>query len=219
MSVGVGVAVFTRPTGYVSVTAAPVTVSPEFGLVKMMLSVENAAAVTPVLWMDMGLNDLTAVGGTITVSVAVLLGTPAAPVCVDVTPDVVLVCAPTVVLVTFTLNVQVPGVTPTAAGSAPPLRLMELPPAAAVTVPPPQLPTMAGVAATTIFTKLSLNATPVSGVAVGLLRVKVSVDVAPDKILAGENALVIPGLPTDRVAVAAPPVPALVEVTAPVVLT
>ena len=188
-------------------------VSVEFGLVMVMVRVDAAPALTPVVCMDVGLNDFAATAAPMTVSVGVLLGGPAAPVSVDVTPDVVLGCTPVVLLVTLTVMVHEPGAAP----SAPLARLMLLDPAVAVTVPPQVLVTP-GAAATCMFTSASLNATVVNGTAVGLVSVNVTVAVPFARIEATENDLLIAGLPTPSVAVAVPPVPALVEDTVPVVL-
>ena len=172
-----------------------------------MVSVDAAPALTPVVCIDVGLNDFAGTGAPITVSVGVLLGGPAAPVSVDVTPLVVFGCTPVVLLVTLTVMLHEPG----AAASAPLAKLILAVPAVAVTVPPQVLVT-AGAAATCMLTSTSLKATEVNGTAVGLVNVNVIVAVPFARIEATENDLLIAGLPTPSVALAVPPVPALVEV-------
>src|ERR1019366_574146 len=58
--------------------------------------------------IEIGLNPLAMVGAARTVRVAVLLAVPATGVCVVVTPDVVLVLPPIVLLVTLNVTVQLP---------------------------------------------------------------------------------------------------------------
>ena len=93
-------------------------------------------------------------------------------------------------------------------------------PATAVIVPPPQEPDNPfGVVTTRPAGRLSVKPIPVSVVAVlGLVMVKVSEVLALGATVAAPNALtIVGGLATSSVAVAALPVPPLVEVTAPVV--
>ena len=77
-----------------------------------------------------------------------------------------------------------------AAASVKPDRLMLSPPAVAVVVPPhvPLKPN--GLATTTPAGKVSVNAMPVNGVALGLVTVKDNADVPPAGMIAGVNALV-----------------------------
>ena len=80
--------------------------------------------------------------------------------------------------------------------TVPPTRLMLIAPAAGVNVPA-QLLLIFGVAATTkLAGKVSVNAKPVSAIALGLVIIKVSVDGLPAGTLAGENDLAIVGLLT-----------------------
>jgi len=99
-------------------------------------------------------------------------------------------------------------------------KLTELAPATAVAVPPQVLDNPLGVATTKPADRLSVNAMPVSGMALetGLVMSKVR-EVDPfSGILAAPNALVIVGgVATARFAVAVLPVPPFVEVTLPVV--
>src|SRR5947209_4286196 len=91
----------------------------------------------------------------LTVRVAVLLAGPAAGVCVVVTPDVVLLLAPTFVLVTPKVTVQLP-----LAGILSPVKLSAVAPAdrllgvVPVHVPPTAPPTAL------MFTSVSVNAPP-----------------------------------------------------------
>src|SRR5713226_1778642 len=89
-----------------------------------------------------------------------------------------------------------------------------------VAVPPQVLDNPLGVATTRPAGRLSVKAIPVSAMVVfGFVMVKVN-DVVPFKgMLAAPNALVmVGGEATTRFAEAVPPVPPLVELTAPVVL-
>lgn len=188
--------------------AAPVIVVVVLGLLTVIVICDGTLSCT-----EVGLKAFVITGGATTVRYTVLLGLPAVPVWVEVTPVAVLACTPPVLLVTLTEIAQLP-----LAARLPPLRLMLPLPAAAVTVPP-QLLLTDGVAATCILLSVSLKATPVRAAAVGLLSVKVMVDVPPLSIDVGAKALAMVGLPTaSTAAVAAGPLPPLLEVTAEVVL-
>ena len=115
------------------------------------------------------------VGAASTVKVAVLLAGPAVGVCVVVTPDVVLFCAPTVLLVTLKVTVQLPD-----AGILIPLKLREVvPPVNVPGVVPVQVPPTAPATAL-IPASVSVKAPPVRAVALLLLKVRVTTDVPPD---------------------------------------
>src|ERR1700687_3903244 len=148
-------------------------------------------------------------------SVAVLLVAPVPPL-VELTLPVVLLLVPEVVGVTFTLTAH-----ELLAEIVPPLRLIEVLPAVAVNVPPHVLVAF-GVAATCRPPgKVSVTATPLKAVPVlGLVMVKVRVEVPPTATLVGEKALLILGGATTvrEVVLLVVPVPPLVELTAPVVL-
>jgi hypothetical protein len=105
----------------------------------------------------------------------------------------------------------------------PPVRLIEVELAAAVTVPPQELLTPGVDATCSPLVSVSLNAIPVSALVLlaGLVMVKVVVVVPFSGMLAAPNALlIVGGATTLSVAVLlATPVPPLVEVIAPVVLT
>src|SRR5713101_2862358 len=148
-------------------------------------------------------------------SVAALLVAPVPPL-VELTVPVVLLLVPEVVGVTSTLTAhELLAVIP------PPVRLMEVLPAAAVNVPP-QLSLALGTAATCRpVGKVSLTATPLKAVPVlGLVMVKVRVEVPPTEVVVGEKALLILGGATtvSATVLLLEPVPPSVEVTAPVVL-
>jgi len=106
-----------------------------------------------------------------------------------------------------------------AAGDAvndPLLRVMVLLPAVAVTVPLPQAPVSPfGVATTTPAGRLSVNAMPLSALAVfGLVMVKLSVLLVFNATLVGlKLLLMVGGATTVRLAFAVFPVPPSVEVT------
>ena len=115
------------------------------------------------------------VGAVSTVNVAVLLAAPAVAVCVVVTPEVVLFCVPTVLLVTLKVTVQLP-----LAGMVIPVKLRAVWPAArfAGAVPlqvPPTVPPAA-----LMFVRVSLKAPPVSDVALPFDNVSVMVELPPD---------------------------------------
>ena len=155
------------------------------------------------------------VGGATTVRLAVEV-LPVPPL-LELTVTV-LVLTPAVVPVTLTEKVQE---APTA--SVAPDRLTEPDPATAVIVPPPQPPTTLGGVATTIPAgRVSVKPMPVSvaELLAGLVMVKVNVEVPPNGMLVGENALTIVGGPTTvNIAVLlVPPGPLSFELMLPVVL-
>ena len=160
-------------------------------------------------------NVLVIVGGATTVRLADAV--PPLPPSADVTAPVVLFCTPAGVPMTFTLNVH-----DVLAASVAPVRLTLADPAAAVMVPPPQAPVRPfGAATCRPAGRVSLNPTAVNvWLALGLVTVKLN-EVVPFRGIVGvPNVFVIPGGEiTLRVAAAALPVPALLEVTALVVLT
>ena len=101
------------------------------------------------------------------------------------------------------------------------MRLIVVDPAVAVKVPPQVLVALGVLATCTPVGKVSLTARPVriTVLPVGLVMVRVRVEVPPTAMLLGEKALVIVGgISTDKVAEAVPPVPPFVELTLPVVL-
>src|SRR5258708_15590077 len=159
-------------------------------------------------------NALISTGGATTVMLAfdVFPGPPS----VDVTCTA-LFFGPAVVPVTFTANVQL-----ALTARVPADRLTEPEPAVAVAVPPHVLVNPFGVATTSPPGRVSVNATPVSGMvlAAGLVMVKVSeVDAFSGMLAAPKDFVIVGGVATDRLAVAVFPVPPLVELTLPVVLT
>ena len=125
--------------------------------------------------MLVGLNVFEMVGVANTFRVAVLLPGPAVGVCVVVMPDVVLGRAPSVVLVTAKVTVQLPE-----AGIPTPVKLSAVCPVAKVFgevplhVPPTAPPTAL------MFVSVSVKAPPVIADAVGLVIVRVTVEVPPD---------------------------------------
>src|SRR6266852_3631543 len=138
------------------------------------------------------------------------------PPLVELTLPVVLSLEPEVVGVTSTLTAH-----ELLAEIVPPLRLIEVLPAVGVNVPPLHVLLAFGVAATCRPPgKVSLTATPLKAVPVlGLVMVKVRVEVPPTEVVVGEKALLIlGGATTVRPAEAVLPVPPLLEVTLPLVL-
>ena len=208
-----GVATAT-PAGKPSVNATPVS-----GVLLGLVSVKDNADVPPTE-MVAGEKPLVRVGadGGPTVRVA-MAGAPGAA-SLDVMGDVILTCGPRVVPVTKAEIAQVaPG------GNATKLEaLMLLPPGAAVNtkVHGPPVPITGGFLRMTPTGRLSVNATPCSGTALGFVMVKTSVDGPPSEMVAGVKALVKvggAGAVTVRVAVAGAPGAASIEVIADVVLT
>jgi hypothetical protein len=198
------------PDGNVSLNPTPLSAD-AFGLLIVKVS-----EVEPLSGMLAAPNALLMVGGPTTVRLAVLLVAPA-PVSVELMAPVVLGLLPAVVPVTFTLIEHEPPDV-----RVPLLRLMLLLAAVAVTVPLQVSLSPLGVATTKPAGRVSLKLTPVRpNPALGLLRVKVKLVVPFSGMLAAPNALlIVGGLATVRVAVLlATPVPPLVEVIAPVVLS
>jgi len=204
----------TRPAGKVSVKATPVTATALLGLVMV-----KPNEVEPFSGIVAAPKLLEIEGGVATSSVAIAV-LPVPPLVDEMVTE--LTRAPAVVPSTLTVMVQLPPIG---------IRIPD-----AVTVVDPALAMMAasaqvlaaplGVAMTIPEGKVSVKPTPFSGpftasvLAAGLVRVKVRVEVPLSATSPGENDLAITGgATTTSVAVAVPPVPPLVEVTAPVVLT
>src|SRR6266849_4989552 len=147
-------------------------------------------------------------------SVAVLLVAPVPPL-VELTVPVVLLLVPEVVGVTSTLTAH-----ELLAVIVPPVRLMVVSPGAGANVPPHVLLEPGTAATCRPSGKVSLTATPLKAVPVlGLVMVKVRVEVPPTEVLVGEKALLmLGGATTVTLAIAVLPVPPLVEVTLPLVL-
>src|SRR5580658_5992329 len=171
--------------------------------------------------IEVGLNALLMVGearAAVTVRVAVLLAAPAVGVCVVVTPEVVLGLPPRLLLVTLNVTVQLP-----LAGMVIPVKLRAVaPPLRVPGVVPAQVPPTAPPTAL-MLTSVSANAPPVSADALLLDKVRVTVELPPDTIEVGLNALPMVGearAVTVRVAVllAEPAVGVCVVVTPEVVL-
>src|SRR6266700_4974628 len=200
----------TRPAGRVAVNPTPVSVVPV-----LLFWMVNVKLVEPPSGMLAAPNALMITGGATTVMEAldVLPGPPS----VEVTCTL-LFLAPAVVPVTFTLKVHEALVAKVAPAS---VTLPE--PAVAVIVPPPHDPVRPfGVATTRPAGSVSVNATPVRGMvlAAGFVIVKLKLVEPFSGIVAAPNALVmVGGVATARFAVAVLPVPPLVDVTLPVVLT
>jgi len=198
------------PVGRVSLNATPVSAT----VFAAGLVIVNCNELVALRAMLVGLKTLAMVGGATTVRVAVLLVVPVPP-SVEVIAPVVLFLSPALVPVTLTEKVQ----EDPAAGDAvndPLLRVMVLLPAVAVTVPLPQAPVSPfGVATTTPAGRLSVNAIPLSALAVfGFVMVKLSVLFVFSGTLIGLKALLmVGGATTVRLAFAVFPVPPSVEVT------
>src|SRR5207245_89585 len=128
------------------------------------------------------------------------------PPSVDVTVLVRLVKLPGTLATTFTLNVQDP-----LAGRVAPARLIVALPATAVGAVPLQDPlTPFGVATNILAGRVSLNATLVRAIPFGLVIVKVKLTGVPTGTATYPKLLlIVAGLTTSNVAVAAVPLPAL----------
>src|SRR5580658_136720 len=141
--------------------------------------------------IEVGLNALLMVGearAAVTVRVAVLLAAPAVGVCVVVTPEVVLGLPPRLLLVTLNVTVQLP-----LAGMVIPVKLRAVaPPLRVPGVVPTQVPPTAPPTAL-MLTSVSANAPPVSADALLLDKVRVTVELPPDTIEVGLNALLMVG--------------------------
>jgi hypothetical protein len=136
------------------------------------------------LGLQLTLVDVGWVEFTVSVAAAVFPVKARPPPPVAVIAPVTLFLVPEVVAVTVTESVQEPF-----AGIVPPLRLTDVAPAAGANVPP-HVFVVPGVDATcTPVGKLSVNAAVVRFAALGLLSVKLSVDVPPTRIVFGEKDL------------------------------
>ena len=168
-------------------------VNAAFGLETTIVSVEM-----PFCAIDGGEKFLV-ISGLAMISTAATAGWPGLPDSSDETPDVVLVLIPPVVPMTSTVMVHVPN-----AGIVPPLKFNAVSPAIfpGITVPM-QVFANAGVGAICRPAgNASVNATLVIGSAKGLLIVMVMLVGTFCATCAAPNALVMPGLPTESVAVA-----------------
>jgi hypothetical protein len=168
----------------VSVNAPPVSAKVSL-FVKVNVTVED-----PPDAIEVGLKAFAMVGvaSAVTVRSAVLLAVPAGPLCVVLTPEVVLGLGPVVVLVTLKVTVQLP-----LAGMVIPLKLRAVVPAVKlVGVVPEQVPPTAPPSAL-MFDSVSVNAPPVRAEVLLLVKVSVTVEDPPEVIEVGLNALAIVG--------------------------
>ena len=163
------------------------------------------------------------VGGAITVNVS--LAVPPVPPSVELTVLVVLTCAPALMPLTLTEKVHDEAASGDAVNVPPDKLTVEGEPGGlltvAVIVPLPQEPTTVVDASFRPAGKLSVNATPLSALAVfGLVTVKLSVLLPLSGMLLGLNdLLMVGGAITVSVSLAVPPVPPSVELTVLVVFT
>src|SRR5712691_5895091 len=231
----------TRPLGRVSLTEMFANAILEFGLVKV--KVREVIPFSGMLAAPNALEMVGGDGGVVTVRLAVLLVAPGPLSLAEIGPVVLFRIAGAVaVACTLTEMKHDPlamgcgwnwildpllsrEINPTAGPTLPPDRLIEDEPAVAVTTPPQSLLTLGDGAITRPAGKLSVNAIPVSVMSLfggvlllfGLVMVKLSNDVPFWKVVSGtKTLLMVGGKATNRVAEAAPPVPPLVELTAPV---
>src|SRR5438874_953165 len=200
----------TSPAGRKSLKSTFTRLTVVFGL----LAVKVSEVVLPSVMLAAP-KALVNAGGWTTSTLAVLLAVPG-PLSVAETGPVVLVFNPIVVAFRFTIRVQVVSI-----ASVPFARVIEPEPGTAVTVPPQSLLTPLGLATTRPAGRLSVNATPVSGMGftVGLVMLKKTATVPFRATLSAEkNLVMVGGVATVKLAVAVLPVPPLVEVTLPVTL-
>ena len=193
-----------RPAGSVSMKARPV-IGVAAGLVstKLMLTVPPRATVGAA-------NDLAIVGGTTTVTVAVLDAAPL-PVSFELIAPVVLFFTPAVAPVTVTVMVQL-----ALAPSVPPVKVSTL---LLVTRFPPHVAADA-LGVVSPAGSVSLKVSPVIEVAAGLVSTKLMLTVPPRATVGAANDFVIVGgATTVTVAVLdVAPAPVWLELIAPVVL-
>src|SRR6185503_5420075 len=157
-------AVFTRPAGYVSVKATPVTAA-AFGLVSVTVS-----TLVPLVPMEPGVNASATVRPESTVSVAAA-GAVLAPALPEVSAPAAIVFtgAPAAAAVTFTVTVHEP-----AAGMVAPASATLAPLLAAVTLPPTQVVAPEAEAVLVMPAGYaSVNAAPVTATAFALESVMV----------------------------------------------
>jgi hypothetical protein len=189
-----------------SVNPTPVNATVGFGFV-----IVNDNVVVPFKATVGPVNALLIPGGATTVMFAFAVFP--VPPSFDVTVTL-LVIAAAIIPVTFSVIVHIPF-----AGIVPPVSDTVPDAAVAVTDPPHMPPSPFGVATTRPAGKVSVNATPVSPTALGLVIVKLSVVVPPSGIVGAPNILlIVAGLSTVTLAEAVFPVPPFVDVTAVVVL-
>ena len=156
-------------------------------------SVKVMVELAPV-WILDGLNALLMVGGATTTRDAVLEVGPAGSSAV-LTPLVVLVCVPALLLVTLKVMVH------PAAGMLIPVKpRLVCPTVSDAGVTPVHVPPIA-VAPTDIPVRVSVKEPAVCATPEGLVRVSVTVEVPPLRIVAGAMALEIPMVPTPSRAV------------------
>jgi hypothetical protein len=208
-----GVAI-TRPDGSVSLKPTLLNEAVAFGFVRVKVRPKVLFGVVPAKLKFSPID-----GGKTTATLANAV--PPLPPSSEVTAPVVLFWTPVAVLVTFTLNVQDAFVDRAAF-----VRLIVLLPALAAIVPPlhePLNPT--GVETTSPAGSVSLKLTPLKeAVAFGFTITKLrlvlpfrAMDATPN-VLVMRGGATFAGGPTFRLADAVFPLPALVDVTAPVVL-
>src|SRR5476649_143917 len=152
----------------------------------------------PPVSMRVGEKALLRVGGLVTTNVAVFQAGPRARSSV-LTPLVMLVCVPAVVLVTTNDTVQ------PAVGMPMPVNDRLVAPAVSVLgVIPVQVPPTVCAPLTCMPVSVSVKARAVCAVAPGFVRVSVTVAVPPLLICAGAMALLMPISPTPSVAMLEP---------------
>jgi len=213
LEIPLGVAT-TRPDGSESLKPTPLNEVVEFGFVMAKVKPRGLFGVIPANW-KLSLIE----GGKTTATVAKAV--PPVPPSIEVTAPVVLFCTPVATLVTFKLKAQDALVDRLA-----PERLMLLPPGFAVSVPLLHEPLnplgveMTSPAGSVSVKPMPLNEAATFGFAMMKLRLVLpfsAIDATP-KVLVMSGGTTLAGGPTFKLADAVFPLPALVDVTAPVVL-
>jgi len=179
----------TAPPSAVIFESVSVNAPPLRAIVLLFVKVRVTTELPPGA-IEVGLKAFAMVGvaSAVTVRSAVLLAVPAGPLCVVLTPEVVLGLGPVVVLVTLKVTVQLP-----LAGMVIPLKLRAVVPAVKlVGVVPEQVPPTAPPSAL-MFDSVSVNAPPVRAEVLLLVKVSVTVEDPPEVIEVGLNALAIVG--------------------------
>jgi hypothetical protein len=204
----------TNPAGRVSLKLRPLNEAVAFGFVMVKFKATAAFSDTPASPKDSVIE-----GGNTTETLANAV--PPVPPSTEVTAPVVLFCTPVATLVTFTLNVQDALVDRLA-----PERLILVPLEIAVIVPPLHEPlSPLGEATASPAGNVSVKPTPLNEAATfGFTMTKVKlvvplsgIDATPNDLVMSGGVTLIGG-PTVRLADAVLPLPALTDVTAPVVL-
>jgi hypothetical protein len=148
----------------------------------------KTSTVDPFIGIVLAVKNCETTGGAGGITVMLAAAGAPEPASFEAMGDVTLLCGPAETPVTFTEIVQL-----AEAAMVPPDRLTLVDPAAAVATPPHPFVKVPELAIASPAGKLSVNATPVSGIALALLIVKVKEVVPSIKIASAPDAWLIPG--------------------------